>query len=179
MIALAWPLVTLAIALIFRHDVTRALGRIGRFKYHDLEITFRQELCHAEELARKLPPPTASSPAPKADDSIILELHPGQDQPFFRRFSDVETRVKERRSLLQLAERSPRKAIESAWDQLGEVIGPGRNRRLSSDESRLIGLLQMLKDHAGVIDREPPTSDEARRFVELACPLRSRIEARG
>ncbi len=174
MIALAWPLVTLAIALIFRRDVTQALGRMGRFKYHDLEVTFRQDLRQAEELARKLPPASQSA---KADDSVILELHPGQNQPLIRRFSDVDSGGKQRQSLLKLAEQSPRQAIETAWAHVGETLDLVGAHRISPEESQLVALLRSLKIRVATIDHEPPTPDEARRFVELACPLISRIKS--
>ena len=58
---LIWPLATLAIALIFRKDVGQALGRVGQFKYRDLELTFRDDLRHRGVLHR---PPHAAPAAP-------------------------------------------------------------------------------------------------------------------
>jgi hypothetical protein len=175
--ALAWPLVTLLIALIFRRDVTRALGRVGRFKYRDLEVTFQENLFHAEELARNLPP--VPVPAIPHKDSIVLEIDPGKPQPFFRRPPMLNPRVEERQALLKLIDRSPGKAIEGGWNLVDRALSKADRGRLHEAEARLVGLLQAIKDLADRPDGQGPSIDEARRFVELACPLALRIEARG
>jgi hypothetical protein len=176
MMALAWPLVTLAIALIFRQDLAHALGRIGRLKYHDLEVTFQEELHQAEDLVRKLPPP--SMPI-KPNDSIVLELSPGHEQPFVRPLTAFDSHARDRQSLLRTAERSPRLAIDLAWNRVGQAIGRGGRPRFNEAETRLVELLKTLRERALRLDRDSPSTDEARRFVELACQLTSRIESQG
>jgi hypothetical protein len=152
------------------------MGRMGRFKYHDLEVTFQQELAQAEDLVKKLPPP----PPPSAGkDSIVLELSTGQEQPFVRPLSSFHAHGKDLRTLSQQAENSPRLAIESAWGLVVRALGRGDRRPLPDAESRLLGLLQALRDRASRLDCDAPTTDQARRFIDLACPLASRIEARG
>lgn len=175
LMALAWPVVTLAIALIFRQDVTRALSRVGRLKYHDLEVTFQQDLHEAEELARSLPPPP---PASRSKDSIVLELSPAREQPFVRPSSPYETPSRESEALGKLAEQSPRTAIEKAWNRLSQALERGDRRRMPESETRLVELLQDLRAHASRIDLRSPSGVEARRFVDLACALASRIESR-
>jgi hypothetical protein len=177
LMALAWLLVTLAIALIFRPDLTQALGRVGRLKYRDFEVTFQENLFHAEELARNLPP--VPVPAIPHKDSIVFEIDPGKPQPFFRRPPMLNARAEERQTLLNLVERSPGKAIEG-----GGIWSTAHSRRpiesaLHEAEARLVGLLQAIKDRADRPDGQGPSANEARRFVELACPLALRIEARG
>jgi hypothetical protein len=177
--ALAWPVVTLLIALIFRRDLTLALGRMGRLKFRDLDVTFQQDLHQAEDLARKLPPPPPPPLQAKAKDSIVLELSPGQDQPFVRQLSTSDAHLKDRQALLNLAEHAPRKAVETAWSRVAGALSRGDRRPLPETEAKLVGLLQTLRDRASKLDRDPPSIDEARRFVELASPLVLRIESRG
>ena len=73
----SWPLATLLIALIFRQDVGKALGRVGQFKYRDLELTFRDDLRQAEQLARAIPPPASKG-------SVVLEVAPDEAKELSR-----------------------------------------------------------------------------------------------
>ncbi len=63
---MVWPLSILIIALVFRRDLSQAFGRIGQIKYRDLELTFRDDLHRAEQLAGAIPPPAAKA-------TILLE----------------------------------------------------------------------------------------------------------
>ena len=197
---LAWPLASLAIALMFRKEVTLALGRVGRFKYRDLEVTFREDLRQAEELARSMPAPPVKGP-------IVLELDPGESKPLLvgRLIGDLtppDAPPEGPESLLKLAASSPREAVERAWFVVGRALVRAAralgNRgdsgvstpdlaarflhdrgRLAGPEGLLVGLLRTLRDRAARTDQHPPTPDEARRFVDLALKTVSRIEGRG
>jgi 16S rRNA A1518/A1519 N6-dimethyltransferase RsmA/KsgA/DIM1 with predicted DNA glycosylase/AP lyase activity len=175
LITLAWPVVTLAIALIFRQELKAALARVGQFKYGDLQVTFQQDLHEAEELAKSLPPPP---PAPKGKDSIVLELSPARDQPFVRPLATFDAASREREALWKLAEHSPRKAIEKAGYRLSQALERRTDQPLSDAEARLVRILQDLSDHATRSDQKSPSNVQARRFVALACPLAMRIESR-
>jgi len=197
--ALAWPAATLAIALIFRNDVTRALGRVGQFKYHDLEVTFHEDLRQAEELARSIPASPAKGP-------IVLEIDPGECPPLVGQFiHDTPPPMappEDREALVKIAASSPREAVERAWgiverslDRLAASLGDRRiaNRsnpdavtrflvdrgRLGVPEALLVGLLQTLRGRAASLDDRSPSPDEARRFVDLALGVASRIVERG
>ena len=198
---LAWPLATLLIAVIFRHDLGRAMGRLGQLKYRDLEVTFRDDLHQAEELARSIP-----SPAPRA--AIMLEVDVDEAKPLVGRLiggtSTPPTMTPEsRESLLDLAARAPREAVETAWGLVGRALvrsakASGDRRasaglansdvaarylvdrgRLTGVEGVLIRLLRTLRDRSARLDQPPPSPDEARRFVELATKMASRIDDHG
>ena len=195
---LAWPIATVVIALIFRLDVTRALGRVSQFKFRGVELTFREDLRQAEELARSLPPLPSS-------DSKILELGPAQTQPLggqlISHFWPSNSRANEpHEALVEVAERSPRQAVEEAWSfvhralirvaiGVSDRLGHGHSdtdaavrylvdqARLVSGEAKLVGLLRRLSDRAR-LDPTPPSTEEARRFVDLALPFAREIEKR-
>ena len=48
--------------------------------------------------------------------------------------------------------------------------------RLAPGEGMLVGLLRTLRDRAARLDQAPPSADDARRFVDLALRLASRID---
>ncbi len=195
----AWPLSTLGIALLFRQDVKRALGRIGQFRYRDLEVTFRAELQQAESLARSMPPAPPKQAA-------VLEIEPGGFVPLARPLLGDVTRpvapLREREELMAKAARSPREAVAGAWDVVTEAIvrtaqsvaergvsrldDPDTALRylvdrgwLTGAEAMLVGLLRSLHDRAASPDRTAPSVDEARRFVELSLEVAGRIERKG
>ena len=196
---LAWPLATLIIALIFREDVAHALGRVGRFKYRDLEVTFQEDLRQAEELARSIPAPPSKGP-------IVLELEAGEARtPVGQMIVDPSpspSPVEGREALLKLASRTPREAVEAAWGFVGRALvraatasGDGRapglsdpgvaarhlvdRGRLAGVEGKLVGYLRALRDRAARPGQPSPSPDDARRFVDLACHLVPRLEDHG
>ncbi len=197
--AVAWPLSTLVIALLFRQDVKRALGRIGQFRYRDLEINFRAELHQAETLARSIP-------APPPKDPVLLEIDPGETKPFGGPFvgnpSVSVVGSEDRERLVNLAKSSPREAVAGAWDVAAQALVRTAqalaDRKMSGllnadsalkflvdrgwltgPEAMLVGLLRTLKDRAGHQQETAPTADEARRYVGLVLDLATKIEARG
>ena len=117
---LAWPVATLVIALIFRSDVTRALGRIGWFKYRDLEMSFRDHLQNAEEVARSIP----SAPASKA---TLLELAIDAPPILSGRLigdfsSEVIPSTVGHEELVKVMVRSPRDVVEHAWGDVSKTL---------------------------------------------------------
>ena len=197
---LAWPLASLIIALIFRKDVARALGRVGQFKYRDLEVTFRDDLHQAEALARSIPAAPARGP-------VVLEVETSEAKPLVGQLivdaSPAPLPSSEGRdALLKLAARSPREAVESAWGLVSRALvrvatARGDRRasglsnpeiaarflvergRLAGVEGALVKLLRTLRDRSARLDQPSPSPDEARRFVELAWKMVSRLEDHG
>ena len=132
----AWPLACLLIAMIFRRDVTNALGRVGRFKYRDLEVTFRDDLHQAEELARSIP-----APLPKAP--IVLEVDVDEAKPLVGRLigetsTPSSSTPDKREALLELAARAPRDAVEAGWGLVGRALV--RAAKASGDRRASSGL---------------------------------------
>ena len=196
--AVAWPLSMLVIALLFRQEVKQALGRVGQFRYRDLEVTFRADLHQAETLARSIPESPSKSP-------ILLEIDPGEAKTLgghlIGDLSSSDASFEDREALEKLAARSPRKAIEEAWNVAGralvraaQALDDRRTKGLShpdaavrflvdrgwlaGPEAFLVGLLRALKDRAARADEPPPSTDEARRYVDLALGVASRIASK-
>ncbi len=197
---LIWPLATLAIALIFRKDVGQALGRVGQFKYRDLELTFRDDLRQAEQLARSVPPLAST-----AKGSIVLEVAPEETKELVGRLIVSPSSAvavppsAEAGASVALA---PREAIAAAWERVvralaratsteGNRRAPGLTNpdvaarflvdrgRLAAPESLLVGLLRTMKDRAADPREATPSAEETRRYVELADGFVARLDAPG
>jgi len=206
--ALAWPVATLGIACLFRREIRAAMGRVGQFKYRDLEVTFREELRQAETLARALPtaaPLMASSPGGR----VVLEAETSEP-PELGGVILAEPKGPTGRpapaigrdALDRLAARSPRDAVLESWAAVGHALvkaaatlgdrrAPAPTRAedaarflvdrgwLAGPEARLVDRLRALRDRAADPHDPDPGPDEARRYVDLAWPLAARIEALG
>ncbi len=199
---LVWPLATLVIAALFRQDVSKALGRVGQFKYRDLELTFRDDLRQAEQLARSVAPPPTPTPTPTKGGSVVLEVAAEPAKELSGRLivapassHEVEDDAE---SPLNLVDRSPREAVEAAWtilqtalaratSSLGDRRATGPTNpdiaarflvsrgHLAGPEALLVGLLRTLRDRARRLDQPAPSAEDARRFVNLALPFASKI----
>ena len=166
---MVWPLATLLIAMIFRRDVGQALGRVGRVKYRDLELTFRDDLRQAEELAKAIPPP------PKG--ALALEVAPDEAGPLVGRM----IAPLDRRNPPGELDEHPREAVGAAWGLVARALAhsPKFNRvsaAMDRDLDAIIGRLRALRDRAARPDQPAPSHDDARRFIALARRVAARIE---
>ena len=175
---LVWPMATLIIALLFRRDLGQALGRVGRVKYRDLELTFREDLHQAEQLARAIPP--ADKPP------VVLEVVDGQAKPMLGRLivtpSSPDPSIERPGSPESPAVRNPRESIEAAWGVLArslERVSSQRRRRTTMDPglAKLVGLLRTLGHRATRLDQPPPSVEDARRYAQLAMGVVARVDA--
>jgi hypothetical protein len=173
---LVWPLATLMIALIFRRDLGQAMGRIGQVKYRDLELTFRENLHQAEQLARSIPSTDKGS--------VVLEV--ARDEPelltgtLLVAPSMSVLALKPAESSEFLAGSCPHETIEAAWGVLARVSKRKRGWASSNPEiARLVDLLRTLRERAVRPDAPPPSPEDARRFVDLTRQVASRIEELG
>jgi hypothetical protein len=174
---LVWPLATLLIALIFRRDLSQALGRVGTVKYHDLELTFREDLHQAEELARSIPPPASESP-------VVLEVAHEEAEPLGGHLIvplSSSARSPRRRDLTKdLTGSRPREAVEAAWDVLARASSLKRAKASTHPKlDELIDLLRSLRNRATRADQPQPTPKDARRYVDLARQVVATIEELG
>lgn len=191
--ALAWPMATLGIVLMFRHDLKAMLARVGRVKYRDVEVTFRDDLRQAEVLARSVP----------AQGRLVLEVEPGGPGPDFGgAIIGGLAPVPRPEGLDRLAARSPRDAVLEAWSAVGKALlkaaatlgdrrAPAPTRAedaarfladrgwLAGPEAQLVESLRRLRDRVADHDDLVPSAEEARRFVDLALPLAARVEKLG
>ncbi len=203
--SMAWPLASLSIAYLFRHEVRLALGRVGRVKYRDFEMTFHEDLHQAESLAKAIAP----GPAPR----VVLEV--GQGEPIELAgsmigdlggvvvASIVPPGSRGGEGLARIAARSPREAMLGGWDEVGRALlaasarlgdrrAPSPTRAvdaldslvargwLAGPEARLIERLRAIRDRVARLDEASPapTPDEARRYLDLALPAAARLDAR-
>jgi hypothetical protein len=175
---MVWPLATLVIALIFRRDVSQALGRVGQVKYRDLELTFREDLHKAEQLAGSIPTPAAKGP-------VLLEVARDEAEPLIGRLisppSTPDGPLRRRESLEGMAVSRPREAIEAAWGLVSRASKPKLRRMAaaSPDLASLVSRLKALRDRAARPDQPPPSPEDARRFVDLARRVATKVEEHG
>ena len=188
--SLAWPLATLALALIFREDLKKAMGRVGQVKYRDLELTFRDDLRQAEALAKSIPPLPPSKNAPVLE----VDVHEGKTLTghLIGDYPAIESPT---------TTGSTREAIDDAWKGVVRALlraatVPGDRRasshldpavaarvlvdqgRLPATGSLLVAHLRALRDRANRPDEPDPSADDARRFGELSRHLAASIEPR-
>lgn len=186
---LIWPLATLAIALIFRKDVGQALGRVGQFKYRDLELTFRDDLRQAEQLARSVPPPASA-----VKGSIVLEVAPEETKELVGRLIVSPSSAGASIAL------APREAVAAVWERVARALVRATSAegdrqasgltnpdvaarflvdrgRLPAPELLLVGLLRTMKDRAADLREATPSAEDARRYVELADRFAARLDA--
>ncbi len=91
---IAWPIVVLFIAFIFKNELGNLVLRLSNLKYKDLELSFSKDLKRAEEAASetRLPSPDKLTETPKVEDNI---------SPYEK--------------LMQLSKTYPEAAIMEAW----------------------------------------------------------------
>ncbi len=202
---MAWPLASLLIAYLFRHEVRLALGRVGQVKYRDFEMTFHEDLHQAETLAKTI--------APVAAPRVVLELGNGEPVELAGSMigeiggvvvaSIVPPSARGAEALERIAARSPREAMLGAWDEVGRSLlaasarlgdrrGPLPNRAvdaikslvgrgwLAGPEAKLVEQLRAIRDRVAGLDEvsKAPTPEEARRYIDLALPAAARLDAR-
>lgn len=101
--SLAWPLAAVAIAAIFRSQISSLLRRLNELGWGDAKATFAKELDKAEETAGTLPPPP---PKPDAQQHANLP-------------SPISTEQERFDKLLAI---SPSAAVVDAWQAVEEAI---------------------------------------------------------
>jgi hypothetical protein len=175
-VPLVWPIAAVCISLIFRRDLGQALGRVGRVKYRDLELTFREDLHEVERLVRVMPTP--------AVPAVLPELAGDEAEPLCGRLivSPITVVEPAERGETRPVESNlePREAVAVAWNRVaGSLADSGRSgerRHWPGPEGRAVGLLRDLRDRAARPDQPPPSAEDARRYVAAAHRLASRID---
>ena len=160
--ALIWPVATIWLGYMFRHEVRQLLDRVSKLKYKDMEADFEKSLAEAESNAKKI---TQSNT---------------EDGP--RNLSQKE-------QLLRISEISPRAAVVEAWTLIetsatknglvsGTVI-PRTNAKMIIDcldssgkfspySLALINQLRQIRNKATHMPDFSVTQLEAERYLDLA-----------
>jgi len=76
--ALAWPISTLAILVLFRQSLRALLPTVNRFKYKDIEVEFGKELA---EVRKQLRPPPENKRLEAGDDEADYYRAVGEASP--------------------------------------------------------------------------------------------------
>ena len=147
--------------MIFRREIGQASGRLGRVKYRDLELTFREDLRQAEALARTIP--IANSGGASTPGRVLLE---GDSTPgptlggaMIVAAMSTDTKTKGKPAPVP-ASPSPRESIFLAWDELGQALIQaaarlgGRRSPVPSDARR-----------RGSLPHRPKLAERGRRAV--------------
>lgn len=202
--ALAWPIATVVLAVLFQREIKQAAGRLGQLKFRELEVNFREDLRQAEALALSIPAaPKASAATP---GRVLLEADEASGPTLSGTMIVAGGMAPDRESRREgggrRVVRLPREEILAAWSELGEtlvrVANSAGDRKLPAlaraedaarllmergsmigDEARLFEILRQLRERADRHDGLGIGPEEARRFVDLAARLRARMAVRG
>jgi hypothetical protein len=96
--SIAWPLTSIILGFMFRHEFRQILKRFNKLKYKDFEASFEKEIAKIENRTVKL----------KEKPSEISQSYQEQYYETYNR-------------LLELSQVSPRAAISEAWREV-EII---------------------------------------------------------
>jgi hypothetical protein len=162
--ALAWPLATTIIAIIFRSQISALLSRIRKGKIGPAEFEFEREVQElvdqtpAQLQAQSVGSPTVSL-ATTNPRAAILEAWLGLEGAI--------NRLADKRQLQEPgASRSPISIIR--W--------VGENRELRSADVSLFHDLQVLRNRAAHDTEFSPSAESVIKYAQLAQGLQARIE---
>ena len=96
--SIAWPLTSIILGFMFRHEFRQILKRFNKLKYKDFEASFEKEIAKIENRTVKL----------KEKPSEISQSYQEQYYETYNR-------------LLELSQVSPRAAISEAWREV-EIV---------------------------------------------------------
>jgi hypothetical protein len=171
---IAWPIVVLCIAFIFKNELGNLVLRLYNLKYKDLELSFSRDVRKAEETASesKLPSPDALTEIPESKDNI---------SPFDR--------------LKQLSKEYPAAAVMEAWRILElSIISVAKTQNLDISKMRnsdiILKLIDLGKTDKSIYNlfnrlrvmrnsvahtsaQDSISANDALRYVELALSLAS------
>jgi hypothetical protein len=164
--AMAWPVASVIIAMMFRTEIGRAMERLVRLRFHDVEAQFRHDLLQSEDLAAGNEPRRLHD-LPNVVRRMTHELDLSGQQWQAR---TPAVRIREAWSRVTAA--SDRAAGTAGIDPLPTLIErgllPGMNLLLFERLRRLRAQLDLATDWQ-------PSSSDADRFVKLAHTLAARL----
>lgn len=139
--SLAWPLVVLAIAIIFRVALNSVIRRITRFKAKGLDVTLVEAKERILEAGQDLPEPKRITvfPAWKEVHETKLKMSPGDIKRVSP--SPVNVAVKP----FDLTAKTPRQIIENAWQRLENTVREFGQSRLDAPQKKFASLLVALE----------------------------------
>jgi hypothetical protein len=184
-----WPMTVLAISILFRRELKRALGRMDQVRYGGFEASFERQLRQAE-VDLRVDSPAGSKAIPPS--KVLKESDRGADS---QRLTAAE-----REALYRLAILNPRAAVGDAWKRLEKTIResaragdftrqrhllPWNELTLALQElghlpepvfARLNRLRSLYATTDAPADAGRLTADQARRYLDMALPLITTIE---
>lgn len=163
--SLAWPLIFLALALLFRPHITSALKQLRSLKWGDAEAVFEAELKGAVEASKAIHPPEAAV-AEQNNDRLLKLIELAAASPsgaILEAWKDIENAVE---AFVQQAGIPPPPNTRSSpqtWSRLFV-----QHRLLPTAETNMYEELRSLRNRAVHSRDEDITVDQARQYVRLA-----------
>jgi hypothetical protein len=158
--SLAWPLVVLAIAIIFRVSLSNLIRRITRLKAKGLDVTLVEAKEKILEAGQDLPEPKRITvfPASKEVHETKLKISAGEIERVSP--SPVNVAVKP----FDLAAKTPRQIIENAWQRLENTLRELGQSKLGHPPKKFPSLLVALDK----LETVPPEIIYSIRGLETA-----------
>lgn len=158
--SLAWPLVVLAMAIIFRVSLSNLIRRITRLKAKGLDVTLVEAKEKILEAGQDLPEPKRVTVFPASKEVHETKLKISSIETKRVSPSPVDVAVKP----FDLASKTPRQIMENAWQRLENTLRELGRSRLGQPPKRLPSLLGALDR----LDKFPPEIIYSIRGLEAA-----------
>ncbi len=172
LVSLGWPIAFVVAVWLFRKEIRSMLPRV-RFKYKDVDVTFR--LDEAEKVAKALPAPTP-------DSVPVLETQEEKDK--FDKIAELSPRAAmlELRNELQgvVTDFGMYKGVifKPPRNTLGYMVRVLRNQAMIDVETtKILDDLRAIGNTAAHDDRAEITRDEAMRYKALVEVVLGRLRA--
>jgi len=174
--SLAWPTVTVIIALVFKSEISGLVLRLSNLKYKDLELTFGEDLKKAEALAKKL----NLSPSDQIDEMPELKPKLSPHQALLQ-LADTypEAAVLEAWRLVEIALISAAKSLQidmPEWNSVRIISELKRLRKIDDATASFFEGLRRLRNKAAHVPSERLTPEQATGYVELALSLAASLK---
>ena len=143
--SVAWPVVAVAVVLIFRSELARIVERLAHLKYKDLELDFEKVKQQAEQLQLEQPAqPPLIAPSPvftSLEDQIMDAVERAPSAAILLAWSALETAIAAAVSRLATSPDSP--SYRSPMHNIDMLT---RNGRLSKTHEKLLHEMRMLRN---------------------------------
>jgi len=168
-VSLAWPAAFVTAVWLFREKLTSLLPLL-RFKYKDLDVSFRLDQAEKEASQLKLLPPNEESrPTPEEADKFqeLVTISPAS--AIIERYRELEDALKGFASTVGLPAEDMRQTMLGLTRQLR------RHELIDQATSALLDDLRSVRNAAAHGQRDEITARDAIRFGELAGRLIAQI----
>ncbi len=143
--SVAWPVVALAVVLIFKSELARIVERLAHLKYKDLELDFEKVKHQSEQLQlEQAPQSTLIAPSPvftSLEDQIMDAVERAPSAAVLLAWSALETAIAAAVSRLAISPDAP-----SYRSPMHNIDMLARNGRLPKTHEKLLHEMRMLRN---------------------------------